>query len=88
MAAASRISVSDSGEGIEADKLPYIWERYYKVDKVHKRATTGSGLGLCIVKTIMDRMNGNYGVESTPGVGSRFWIELPLSEESIEVNPN
>lgn len=78
-----RVSVIDSGEGIAPDKLPYIWDRYYKVDKVHKRAQLGSGLGLSIVKTIMERMGGSYGVESTPGKGSCFWIELPLNTDHL-----
>lgn len=75
-----RISVSDRGEGVPPDKLPLIWERYYKVDRVHKRAAQGSGLGLSIVRTIMELNNGSYGVVSTEGVGSTFWIELPLTE--------
>ncbi len=73
-----RILVQDTGEGIPASELPHIWDRYYKVDKVHKRSAMGSGLGLSIVKTIIERMNGRYGVESTPGMGSTFWIELPF----------
>ena len=73
-----RISVSDSGEGVPADKLPLIWERYYKLDRVHKRAAEGSGLGLSIVRTIMDLNGGSYGVRSVEGKGSTFWIELPL----------
>jgi len=73
-----RISVSDSGEGVPADKLSLIWERYYKLDRVHKRAAAGSGLGLSIVRTIMDLNGGSYGVRSTEGEGSTFWIELPL----------
>lgn len=77
-----RISVSDSGEGVPADKLPLIWERYYKLDRVHKRAAQGSGLGLSIVRTIMELNNGSYGVVSTEGVGSTFWIELPITRIS------
>lgn len=73
-----RISVSDTGEGVPADKLPLIWERYYKLDQVHKRASQGSGLGLSIVRTIMELNGGSYGVQSTLGKGSSFWIELPL----------
>ena len=73
---AVRIEVEDSGKGIEADKLPLIWDRYYKVDKVHKRAATGSGLGLSIVKTIMEQTGGSYGVTSAVGEGSIFFIEL------------
>ncbi len=47
-----RIEVIDTGEGIEQSKLNDIWDRYYKVDKNHKRAAIGTGLGLNIVKTI------------------------------------
>ncbi len=75
-----RIEVEDSGEGIEPDKLPLIWDRYYKVDKVHRRAVQGSGLGLSIVKTIMEQTGGSYGVTSTVGVGSTFFVELERVE--------
>ena len=73
-----RIEVTDHGEGIPADKLPYIWERYYKVDKEHKRGVIGSGLGLSIVKSILDAHNARYGVRSTYGKGSTFWFELAV----------
>ena len=75
-----RVSVADAGEGIPPDKLPHIWERYYKIDKSHRRAAQGSGLGLSIVKSIMDMLGGRYGVESKIGEGSKFWIDLPLVE--------
>lgn len=71
-----RIEVTDHGEGIPADKLPYIWDRYYKVDKEHKRGVIGSGLGLSIVKNILDAHNARYGVRSTPGKGSTFWFVI------------
>ena len=71
-----RIEVTDHGEGIPADKLEYIWERYYKVDKEHKRGVIGSGLGLSIVKSILDAHNAHYGVRSTLGKGSTFWFEI------------
>ena len=76
-----RISVTDTGEGIPADKLRDIWQRYYKVDKSHKRAQIGTGLGLSIVKNVMDLHGGRYGVESQLGVGSTFWFALPLTGE-------
>lgn len=73
-----KVEVCDSGDGIDADDLPYIWERYYKVDKNHKRPVTGTGLGLSIVKKIIDLSGGVYGVESQLGVGSTFWFSLNI----------
>ena len=73
-----RIEVSDHGEGIAPEKLEYIWDRYYKVDKEHKRGVIGSGLGLSIVKSILDAHNAHYGVRSTVGEGSTFWFELDV----------
>lgn len=74
-----RISVIDNGVGIAADQIPLIWDRYYKVDRVHKRAVVGTGLGLSIVKTVLERHSALYGVESKEGEGSTFWFELPLA---------
>ena len=71
-----RINVTDHGEGIPADKLEYIWDRYYKVDKEHKRSVIGTGLGLSIVKSILNAHNARCGVSSTLGKGSTFWFEL------------
>ncbi len=80
-----RISVTDTGEGIDEKELPLIWERYYKVDKTHKRATVGTGLGLSIVKTIVEAHGGTCGVRSKPGEGSTFWFELEvLSSVSLD----
>lgn len=70
------VHITDSGEGIPEDKLPYIWDRYYKVEKNHRRAQMGSGLGLSIVKQILDAHGAAYGVSSTLGKGSDFWFEL------------
>ncbi|MBR5001282.1 MAG: HAMP domain-containing histidine kinase, partial [Firmicutes bacterium] len=76
-----RISVADEGPGIPDDQLDSIWERYYKIDKEHKRAAVGSGLGLSIVKTILSMHSATYGVASSVGKGSVFWFELPLLTE-------
>ncbi|KNZ41934.1 sensor histidine kinase [Acetobacterium bakii] len=72
------IQVKDTGEGITAEDLPYIWERYYMVDKTHKRAVTGTGLGLSIVKSIIDMHGGRYGVSSKISEGSIFWFDLKI----------
>lgn len=73
-----RIEVEDHGDGIAPENLPYIWDRYYKVDKKHKRAITGTGLGLSIVKKIFELHGARYGVESKLGEGSVFWFQLEL----------
>ena len=74
-----RVEVTDHGEGIDAEKLKYIWDRYYKVDKSHKRGVIGTGLGLSIVKNILDLHGARYGVKSKPGNGSTFWFELEVT---------
>ena len=71
-----RISVTDTGEGIEPEELPYIWNRYYRGKKPHKRATVGTGLGLNIARSILDGYGMDYGAESTVGKGSTFWFEM------------
>jgi len=73
-----RIEVADTGEGISSEDLPYIWERYYKVDKTHKRAVTGTGLGLSIVKSIIDMHGGDYGATSKINEGSVFWFSFRI----------
>jgi len=74
-----RISVIDKGKGISQADLPFIWDRYYKSGEAHKRAVIGSGLGLSIVKKIIDIHGGKYGVISESGKGSTFWFEIGLS---------
>lgn len=76
-----RVEVIDHGEGISQNDLPYIWERYYKVDKKHRRPIMGTGLGLSIVKKIIEMHNGKYGVESEKGKGSVFWFQLELEQK-------
>ncbi len=73
-----RISVTDTGVGISDEDLPLIWDRYFKVDKVHTRAKIGTGLGLSIVKNILLLHNSRFGVSSEVGEGSTFWFELKV----------
>lgn len=77
------VRVRDTGEGVSPENLPYIWDRYYKVDKTHKRAVTGTGLGLSIVKSVLELHGGRYGVESTPD-GSTFWFQLRTIPPRLE----
>lgn len=77
-----RIEITDTGEGIEEDKLDLIWDRYYKVDKVHRRAAIGTGLGLSIVRTVMEAAGGTCGVTSKVGSGSTFWFELETHHDT------
>lgn len=70
------IEVIDSGEGISEEMLPHIWERYYRGSNYHKRGRVGTGLGLSIVKRIVSIYNGECGVDSKKGEGSKFWFKL------------
>lgn len=79
-----RIEVRDTGAGIPEEELDNVWERYYKVDKVHKRAIQGTGLGLSICKNILKLHQAEYGVESRQGRGSTFWFELEIVPEDSE----
>ncbi len=73
-----RISVIDNGCGIEKSHIPRLFERFYRVDKSRSRKGGGTGLGLAIVKHIVLAHDGRIEVESRPGEGSNFTIELPL----------
>ncbi len=70
--------VEDSGQGIPQADQPHLFERFYRVDKARSREDGGNGLGLSIVKSIVDAHHGEICVASTPGQGSRFTVRLPL----------
>jgi signal transduction histidine kinase len=74
------VSVTDNGEGIPADELPNIFERFYRVDKSRTRATGGSGLGLTIARRLVEAHGGKLTVQSEPGKGSRFTLTIPVPE--------
>jgi signal transduction histidine kinase/PAS domain-containing protein len=77
----ARVSVRDEGPGLSAEEQQYIWERFHQVEriKVQSGSSGGLGLGLHICRTIVERHQGQVGVESAPGEGSTFWFTLPLA---------
>ncbi len=80
----ARISVFNTGEPIPETSIEHLWEKFYKVDKARTREYGGSGVGLSIVKAIMESMNQKFGVINYTN-GVRFWFELELvKEESKE----
>lgn len=81
-----RFEVEDHGDGISAENMPYIWDRYYKVshgDSTHKRAKMGSGIGLSIVKNVLEQHKFRFGADSQEGKGSTFWFEAPEYVEKL-----
>ena len=70
------VSLTNSGEGIPADDLPHLFERFYRVEKSRDRARGGAGIGLAIVKQLVEGWGGRVGADSAPG-RTRFWFSLP-----------
>ncbi len=82
-----RFEVLDEGEGIAKEDLPYIWDRYQKSSRSFSRSLTSTGLGLSIVKAILDTHHARYGVLSKVGEGSLFYFELDRNElEDMDAN--
>jgi signal transduction histidine kinase len=76
------VHVIDTGPGIPADHLPYIFERFYRVEKAHVRRQDGAGLGLALVRAVTEAQGGSVSVASTVDVGSTFTVRLPLHPAS------
>ena len=70
------VFIKDTGKGIEESELPFIWDKYYKNDKNHKRNVVSSGIGLSIVKSILVSHNFKYGVESKINKGTTFYFYI------------
>jgi two-component system sensor histidine kinase ResE len=73
-----KIAVEDHGRGIPEEELPYVWDRFYKVDKARSRNAEGTGLGLAIARQIVEHHGGWVEAESIPLQGSKFSFSLPM----------
>src|SRR6185312_12926070 len=78
------VTVEDTGSGIPPDRLPHIFERFYRGDDARDRASGGAGLGLAIVRELVEAMGGDVSVESTVGQGSRFSFRLPIAADPAD----
>ena len=84
----ARVSVRDYGPGIAAEHLPRLTERFYRVDVGESRAQGGTGLGLALVKHILNRHHGRLSIESKEGEGATFTVRLPLHRETVGTKVN
>ena len=75
-----RVAVWNEGEAIAEEHIPHIFEKFYKVDEARTRSYGGSGIGLSIVKAIMEALNQGYGVANKDG-GVEFYFELDSAEK-------
>ncbi|MBP6545996.1 MAG: response regulator [Phenylobacterium sp.] len=82
-----RIAVVDTGPGIAPDAAGRLFQRFSQVDSSVSRTHGGTGLGLAICKGLVDLMGGKVGVESTPGQGSTFWLEIPMARAEAIAEP-
>lgn len=80
-----RFAIQDEGEGIPKEALPYIFDRFFRVNKARTRKDGGMGLGLAIVRQIVEAHGGQLKVESDMGKGTTFWIVLPIEPNSPQV---
>lgn len=80
------LSVSDTGEGIDAENIDVLFDRFLQVTKSRKHERAGAGIGLSLVKSLVELMHGTISVESEPGRGSTFTIQLPVSKNAFEAD--
>ncbi len=74
--------VDDDGPGIAEVDLPHVFERFYQADPARDRTAGTSGLGLAIVRAVIDAHGGAVGVENRREGGARFWIDVPVARAS------
>ena len=82
-----QVEIEDNGKGIAAKDLPYIFDRFYRTDVSRNSSKGGSGIGLSIVKNVLEQHGFKYGADSEVGKGSTFWFEAPEYHEQPEPQP-
>jgi signal transduction histidine kinase len=80
-----RVVVEDRGPGIAAEKIPLVFERFYRADASRSRSDGGAGLGLAIARSIVEAHGGRIGAEPRTGGGMRFWFTLPAAAGVPEI---
>jgi signal transduction histidine kinase len=80
----STVAVTDTGSGIAAEDVPHIFKRFWRAEKSRSRATGGAGIGLAIVRELVDAHEGSIDVQTTPGGGSRFVVRIAAIEPPVE----
>lgn len=84
-----KITVEDSGCGIEKEEIPYVFERFYRTDKSRHSNTGGAGLGLNVTKALVEQHGGEIGIDSDVGIGTKIWFLLDKANgERILNNPS
>jgi len=79
-----QVEIHDNGPGIEEEHLPFLFDRFYRVEKSRNRISGGSGLGLAIAKSFVEAHGGRIWVESKIGEGSNFIFNLPKDREGLK----
>jgi signal transduction histidine kinase len=78
----AELAIEDDGEGIAAEDLPHVFERFYRGDPSRSRSTGGTGLGLAICKAIAFRWQGTIDISSNLGIGTKVMVRFPASQTS------
>ena len=81
------LTVEDTGGGIAPEDLPHVFERFWRAEKSRSRRTGGSGLGLSIVRQLVEAHGGTVTADSEPGAGAVFTIRLPRGTEPGRLSP-
>src|SRR5262249_9434058 len=85
--AEARIEVTDAGPGLRPEEIERVWETFYRGAEAAQLPNRGSGLGLTVVKQLVELHGGRVGVQSVPGSGATFWLTLPATTSTAAFGP-